>query len=279
MQTPSAVLGCDLSHYNTVDIPTLLPKYQFIILKASQGIGYVDPAYSARAPIIWASTTLLGAYHFGTNSNATLQVHRFIDTIKSINNLLPCLDLETNPDTTPQSEGTMTLVTAANWVTVFHTITDKWPMIYTNASHINFLNRSTAEDVAALAVLSQCQLWVASEHIPPLLPDNWSTWAICQYTTTDGIDQDIFNIGTYPDIRVFWAGKIWPTPLPAPPSTQKTAVTTAIVRIRQSPNTTSKILGILYSGTHVDVTGQVANEFEKLSNIEGWLHQAEIKYL
>lgn len=65
--------GVDISHHQNdagADLPRLLAAVDFVLIKATQGAGYVDPAYAGNMAAARAAGTLRGAYHFAGTSGA-----------------------------------------------------------------------------------------------------------------------------------------------------------------------------------------------------------------
>jgi lysozyme len=79
------VLGCDLSHWNaTVDFKALKAGgYEFVILKATEHTGYVDPTFISRWPAALDAGLIVGSYHFfRSNYDGTAQADHHLDVIR-----------------------------------------------------------------------------------------------------------------------------------------------------------------------------------------------------
>jgi len=62
-----ALTGVDISHHQNdagLDLAKLLPAVGFVIIKATQGTGYVDPAFARNMAAARAAGKLRGSYHF-----------------------------------------------------------------------------------------------------------------------------------------------------------------------------------------------------------------------
>src|SRR5271169_4494007 len=71
----------DISHYETVSqnfAETAAAGIAAVILKATQGTGFVDPTFLARAAEAKAAGLLVGAFHFLDGSSPAAQVAHFL---------------------------------------------------------------------------------------------------------------------------------------------------------------------------------------------------------
>ncbi len=172
-----------------------------IIHKATQGISYVDPAYSWRRMLVTNAGLLWAAYHFCTGGDATAQVSHFLSIAQPDTKTLIAIDLERNPDPVGT---TVTLPIAEAMVKYLHDSLGRWPVIYTSSG---FINRWS---VPVTSILHQCPLWIASytNATHPTLPSGWSNWSLWQYGSGDipgitGSDSNVFN-GTLAELQTFW---------------------------------------------------------------------------
>lgn len=186
----------DLSHFN------VHPDFDLargdgvlaVIHKATQGISFVDPAYdshrSAACDLPW------GAYHFGDGTDGAAQADFFLR--KTGGARLLALDFEQNPNGV-----SMTLDQARAFVTRVEQVTGRWPGLYGG----DYLKRllGGAKD----PVLGNCWLWLAQYGAEAILPANWASWTLWQYTssaTVAGIgrcDRSRFN-GTVAELTEFF---------------------------------------------------------------------------
>ena len=90
----------DLSHNNgTVDfVKVASVGIKAVILKATQGITYIDQNYRYNKAKAQAAGLLVGAYHFGTNADGATQADHFLDVAG--NDVLQVLDFEQNQGST-----------------------------------------------------------------------------------------------------------------------------------------------------------------------------------
>jgi lysozyme len=177
-----------------------------VIQKATQGLSYVDPTLKTNRKKADNAGLLWGAYHFGTGSDGVGQADHFLDTVRPAAGTLLVLDLEANPQ-----GPNMTLVEARAFVTHIKEITGRTPALY-SGHYIKALLGAQTD-----TILAECPFWLAQYGPTPVVPTNWATWILWQYTdgglgpephTVTGVgrcDRDRFN-GTEDELRAFWAG-------------------------------------------------------------------------
>jgi lysozyme len=159
----------DLSHWeNPIDFTQLKAGgIAAVILKATQGIDFVDPTFASRAVTAHAGGLLVGAYHYFDASEPTAQAGYFLATIARTGvPMLMALDFEPNA-ANPTSEDR-----AAVFLTAVKTMLGRWPVLYTGRWAVAPANPS----------FSQCALWLAEYGTSPILPPGWSEWKLWQYT-------------------------------------------------------------------------------------------------
>jgi lysozyme len=196
----------DISH-NNGDVDFQLAQGDGIvgvIHKATEGLTEVDPMYETNKAKAAAAELLWGAYHFGTGGDGVGQAQHFLAVVGTFDNTLLVLDFEPNP-TGPS----MSLVDARAFVTQVNQTTGRFPGLY-SGSYIKQLLGSGKDPV-----LAQCWLWLPEYGPTPIVPPNWPTWTMWQYTDGSigpephqvaGIgscDRDQFN-GTEAQLRVLW---------------------------------------------------------------------------
>jgi lysozyme len=181
-----------------------------VMLKATEGATYTDPAFLNLFRRAQAAGLLIGAYHFGTARAALDQLANYINTVTTIaggfGNVVAVLDLEHN-DPTP--DNTMSLDLGEEWVAGFKARTGRTPMIYAGA----YLRDNGA--ATGRPNLASCPLWLAQYDSSPEVIPGWADWTLWQFTdgatgpfagTVAGIgrcDQNIFR-GTPNDLAAFW---------------------------------------------------------------------------
>jgi lysozyme len=198
----------DISHYNgNVDLQAAQGDGIIgVIHKATQGTTGVDAMYQTNRAKAEAAGLLWGAYHFGTAGDGAAQAQHFLDTVGTFDNTLLVLDFEQNT-----GGGSMSLADARAFVTQVNQVAGRFPGFY-SGSYIKQLLGSGKDPV-----LAQCWLWLPEYGPTPVLPANWSTWTMWQYTdgsvgpqphSVAGIgncDRDMFN-GTEDQLRALWQG-------------------------------------------------------------------------
>jgi lysozyme len=163
----------DLSHFN------VNPDFQkakndgilAVIHKATQGTGFADSAYATRRGAARAAGLLWGAYHFGTGTDGVAQADFFLAKTGGDPETLLVLDFEQN-----MSGPSMTLDQASGFVTRVQSVTGRFPGLYAGS----FLK--DALGAARDPILANCWFWLAQYKAPPVVPPNWPTWTLWQYT-------------------------------------------------------------------------------------------------
>jgi lysozyme len=196
----------DISHHNA-NVNFELVKgdgIMGVIQKATQGQSGSDPSYEEHRARAEEAELLWGAYHFGTGSDGLKQAENFLDVVGDVTDTLLVLDFEPNP-TGPS----MTLEEARAFVTHVQQRTGRFPGFY-SGHYVKDLLGSQSDPI-----LSQCWLWLAQYGPTPVVPANWNTWTMWQYTdgaagpvphTVNGVgrcDRDKFN-GSADNLRRLW---------------------------------------------------------------------------
>lgn len=197
----------DISHHNGGALDFAKAKADGIlgvIHKASQGQSNTDPLYAKNRTKSRAAGLLWGAYHFATGSDGVKQAEHFLATVGQDDDALLVLDFEPNP-----SGPSMSLEEARAFNTHVYTQTGKWPGLY--AGHYLKELLGSGKD----PVLANSWLWLAQYGPTAVVPANWGTWTMWQYTdgavgpqphTVKGIghcDRDRFN-GSETQLRKLW---------------------------------------------------------------------------
>jgi lysozyme len=198
----------DLSHHNQTGglSRAAAAGVLAVIHKATQGSGFSDPSYNARRNAAKDAGLLWGAYHFATGADPVAQARFFLKAAGPAPGELMVLDFETN-QTTPGN--TMTLDQARTFISTIQDATGITPGLYGGAYLKEQLGESIDEELQA------CWLWWAQYGPTPLIPPNWSTWSLWQYTdghhgnpplSVDGIgpcDRDQYQ-GAVEDLKTKW---------------------------------------------------------------------------
>jgi GH25 family lysozyme M1 (1,4-beta-N-acetylmuramidase) len=196
----------DISHHNAN------PDFQQakaagivgVIHKATQGLTYKDPMYLTNRQKALDAGLLWGAYHFGDGSDGTAQADFFVSVINPDAATLMVLDFE------PNTQGaTMSLDGARAFVNEVNVKVDRFPGLYSGSLIKEQLGNNKDP------VLAQCFFWLAQYGNTAVVPLNWPTWTLWQYTdgnlgpqphSVAGIgncDRDKFN-GDFDALNKLW---------------------------------------------------------------------------
>lgn len=214
--------GLDLSMWQSVG--TGDGDYDFIICKATEGVGYTDPSCDAHYQRAKSQGKLLGVYHFARPgyNDPIAEADWFVSQIKGyIGEAILILDWEV--------EATWNVGWAKRWLDRVYELTGVKPMIYMSGSVVN------ANDWSSV-VAGDYGLWIAywpNEYQYgqgwPTDPSQmtygigaWPFWAIWQFSSRNGtLDCDVAQMD-----REGWmkyaakngqpAPAPTPTPTPAP---------------------------------------------------------------
>jgi lysozyme len=198
----------DISHHNgsQLDFQTAAQNGILgIIHKASQGVSYVDPTFSAnRTSIARASSPILfGSYHFGDGSDGSMQARHYLSVATPQTNELIALDFEGNT-----AGSSMTLEEARAFAIYIRIHLNKWPVLYGG----HYLKEQLQGSIDT--VLQNCPLWIAQYGAVAVTPPGWNKWSLWQFT--DGMvnnppimpgighcDQNRFD-GDEAGLHTFW---------------------------------------------------------------------------
>ena len=159
----------DLFHGNKVSVDFSVVRSDGIaavILKATQGIRFVDPTFAPRRAQARAAGMLVGAYHYLDATSPVDQIGHFLSVVGDTDGILLALDFE------PNEPSQATAMQAASAATAVNAVTGRFPVLYTGRYLIT----------AANPVLSRCPLWLAEYGSRPVCPSGWSQWTFWQHT-------------------------------------------------------------------------------------------------
>jgi len=197
----------DLSHQNgDVDLKVAAADGSIlgVIHKATQGLTYSDPLYDANRRKAADAGLLWGAYHFGTGGDGVQQAEFYLQRTMPIDDVLLVLDFEANPQ-----GPSMTLEEARAFVTHVKQSTGRFPGLY-GGHYLKDLLGTSKDDV-----LANCWFWLSQYGPTAVVPPNWKTWTMWQYTDggmgpaphdVPGIgrcDRDRFN-GSLANLKRLW---------------------------------------------------------------------------
>jgi lysozyme len=144
--------------------------FSAVIIKATQGVGVVDQAFSANMAEALSNNLLVGAYHFGEPGQGIAQADFFLNTVAPTPQTLVALDFERS------SAGMMSIQDAVDFVTHIFQNLGRWPLIYGGADLKAQLGG------VGNPVLANCPLWLAQYGPTAVLPPGWASWTLWQFS-------------------------------------------------------------------------------------------------
>jgi GH25 family lysozyme M1 (1,4-beta-N-acetylmuramidase) len=187
--------GIDVSSWNHSGTPynvrtaKAYAESDFVIVKATQARGYVNPYCGTDVQRAIRDGKLWGFYHYAGGNDPEKEAEYFYKHTKDyFGHGIPVLDWESNEN---KSWG------STSWCYRFchriHELTGVWPMIYIQASAL-YQAANCAKD---------CALWIAGypdmrqSWDAPKMPYGtgaWKTWTIWQYTSGGNVDRNIAQL-------------------------------------------------------------------------------------
>ena len=182
---------------------------QFVVMKATEGTGYVDPMYATNRAGAMAVGIPMAAYHFAspdaTPGEAVQEADHYVAVAGlTAGNLLPALDLEQTGGLAPAA----LQVWVRAWLDEVTAKLGIRPMIYVSPS---FWSTKVGNNTS-IALAGYTTLWIANWGVtsPTVPANNWSGngYTFWQYTdcghvagiTTGCVDLDRYN-GSRPHRR------------------------------------------------------------------------------
>ena len=143
--------GFDISNWQAGINVSALPA-DIIIVKATEGLGFVDKYCDGFYQSAKKAGKLLGHYHFARNNSPEAEAQFFWKNTKNYNReSVPILDMED-----------ASIVNVQNWcerfATEYHKLSGVYPMIYTSASWLAKFRKSWLQE--------KCALWLAGYPKP-----------------------------------------------------------------------------------------------------------------
>ena len=225
-----ALYGLDISRWQSVG--TGDSAKDFIICKATEGTGYVDPNCDKHYQRAKKKGKLLGVYHFARpdlnkgTAGAKAEAAYFVNNCKGyIGEAILVLDWE-QPGTTGQRDW------AKAWLDEVYRLTTVRPLIYMSASVVNGNNWSNISGSYGLWIAGYPNVYnVKNPPTPtvgamPYKIGTWKFWAIWQYSSGAGtLDYNVANMdktawGKYA-AKASASAQTAPTPTPAPKPAEK----------------------------------------------------------
>lgn len=221
-----ALYGEDVSRWQSVG--TGDSAKDFLIVKATEGVGYVDGSCDKHYQRAKKQGKLLAHYHFARpdlnkgTAGAVKEAQFFVNNTRNyFGESIPILDWE-QPGTTGQVSW------AKAWLDEVYRLTGVRPLIYTSASVVNGNNWSSVSGDYGLWIAGYPSAYNVKNPPTPTVKNmpykigSWKFWAIWQYSSSAGtLDRDIANMD-----RTGWlkyagskAVEAQPAPAPAPAPT------------------------------------------------------------
>ena len=194
-----ALCGYDISKWQSVG--TGDSAKDFLIIKATEGTGYVDPSCDKHYQRAKSKGKILGVYHFArpdlnkNTAGAKAEAAYFVNNCKGyIKQAILVLDWE-QPGTTGQVSW------AKAWLDEVYRLTGVRPLIYMSASVVNGNNWSSISGNYGLWIAGYPNAYnVKNPPTPttgamPYKIGSWKFWAIWQYSSSAGtLDRNIANM-------------------------------------------------------------------------------------
>jgi lysozyme len=132
---------------------------------------FIDPTYETNFEKATSAGLLWDACYFGTGSDGVGQAEHFLDVVEPTDDMLLVLDFEAN-----LHGPSMTLEEARAFVSHINEVTGRWPGFYSGHYIKDLLGTQTDP------VLANCWFWLAQYGPTAVVPPNWETWTLWQYT-------------------------------------------------------------------------------------------------
>jgi lysozyme len=193
----------DLSHWQAeVDFAAVKAGgVAAVILKATQGMSWVDPAFVGRVRDASAAGLLVGAYHFCDGSKPAIQAGHFLRVASAV----PVLALDIEANALPGASATPEI--GAEIAARVQIRTGRAPLVYVgrwgpSGTGAGLPNR----------ILGRCPLWLPEYGENPVPPAGWAAWTLWQYSDADTaagvkgpVDRSRFA-GTLDELASWWTG-------------------------------------------------------------------------
>lgn len=205
--------GIDVSAWQPRNITALVP-HDFVIIKATEGTGYVSDACDQQYQIAKSKGKGLGVYHFASGVDAVAEADHFVNSVQGyLGEAILVLDYEANA-----------VNRGREWVRTFvrriKERTQVPPVIYASTSVIS------SQQLDKLAVEEDCGIWAANygANNPTgyVKADQMNGSVIRQYTSKgrlDGYSGDLdlnYSILTLEQWKMYALGKRGGAPAPTP---------------------------------------------------------------
>lgn len=172
------IYGADTSHWKWtpgIDFKRMKAsgRCDYLIAKATEGVGYADPSYAGWRAGSKGSGMLFGSFHFARPGDPVAQADYYLSVAKPVDGELVCLDLEDEAIPAAGSFG-------AEFCERVKSKTGTWPLLYT---YPNYLQNNDLSAIGRLGV----PLWFADYSDPLNSIKPWSSYVIRQFTSTGSL--------------------------------------------------------------------------------------------
>lgn len=195
------ILGLDVSHFQGgVNFAQVKASGRdFVVIKATDGIGYTDPLFTANRKAAHAAGLIVGLYHFARAGDPAAEAAYFLRTIGAVQpGEFLVLDWEVPAGNPP--------AWCQQWLDAVRAATGVAPLIYMNQSAVNGSNWSNVAKTYGLWLARYDNAPAAQNAVP-----YWGVPAMKQYSdagTVLGVsspcDVDVF-FGTADQLRAYGA--------------------------------------------------------------------------
>lgn len=210
-------------------------KYQFVFIKATQGVGYVNPRFKAQRAYAISKGLRVGYYHFLEQGNAIAQVEYFHNFLNSGGYIRPG-DMIACDWEGYTKNGQHWNASNSDKDTFIHNALLGFP----ESRVVLYCNTSQWKNVDKTSVVGD-GLWIAAPSDPDGKPSIQHPW-VFQQTGIDGQDVDLANFASRAALNTWADGKVkapvtdaqapksvaykqvWETDAMTPPNGQSTAV-------------------------------------------------------
>lgn len=186
------IYGVDVSSYQPDRFPLTTPggkEVDFVIIKATEGIGYVNPRLQNQ--LRWARDNGLsvGFYHFASAGDIRKQADFFMATVIPLLRLGDHLWFDWENDTSNAQKD--------DWIRYVQQKNPEHRVgLYCNRDY--WLNRDTTS-------FAGDALWIADYSVPEGKPKIRAKWTIHQFSDKNGIDENIADFADHAAMER-WAG-------------------------------------------------------------------------
>lgn len=172
------IRGIDVSHWQGI-IDWKKVKTDFVFMKATQGVKYVDPMFKENQKNARAYGNLCGFYHFAEGTDIKKEAAHFVKTIGELKqNEIVILDWEIEHENPTRW--------CREWLDEVKRLTGVKPILYTNEARVKSINWT-------IVVAGDYGLWVAKYLKPDFgifppsffrpVSDEWPFWVLWQYSS------------------------------------------------------------------------------------------------